>query len=486
MRTRDGRGSRRTRGTQREPMRITAARCIAASCFLTVLGAAGCGSPPAAEDGIVARYRDTAGQLIQAALADSAAYERLGELVDRFGHRFSGSESLEQALDWILAEMQGDGLENVRGEPVMVPHWVRGEESAWLVMPRPLKMRVLGLGGSVATPPGGIEAQVLVVRSFAELEARASDARGRIVLYDVPFTTYGETVAYRRDGAIAAARAGAVASLIRSVASGSMRSPHTGSMRYEDSVPRIPHAALSVEDAAMIGRMNDRGQRIVVRLEMNAQMLPDVQSRNVIAEITGTERPDEVVVMGGHIDSWDVGQGAMDDGGGSVAAWEALRLIHELGLRPRRTIRVVLWTNEENGLRGGNAYRDAHADALDRHVLAIESDAGVFQPRGFGFTGSDAAFEIVRRVGRLLEPIGADSITRGGGGTDIGPIMERGVPGMGLQVDGTRYFWYHHSEADTIDKLDPDEMGRCVAAMAIMAYVIADLPEALPREARAQ
>ncbi len=435
-------------------------------------------------DAITTQYTDAANRLIQAAVADSAAYKRLGELVDRFGHRFSGSESLERALDWILDEMRGDGLENVRGEPVMVPRWVRGTESAALVEPRAMPLSMLGLGGSIATPPGGIEAEVLVVRSFEELESRAADARGRIVLFDVPFTNYGETVAYRREGAIAAARAGAVASLIRSVASGSMRSPHTGSMRYEEGVPQIPHAALSVEDAAMIGRMDDRGQRVVVRLEMRAQTLPDSESRNVIAELTGSEFPEQVVVMGGHIDSWDVGQGAMDDGGGSVAAWEALRLIMEAGLRPKRTIRVVLWTNEENGLRGGNAYRDAHLDALDDHVLAIESDAGVFAPRGFGFTGSDAAFDLVRRVGRLLEPIGASSITRGGGGADIGPIMERGVPGMGLQVDGTRYFWYHHSEADTLDKLDPIEMAHCVAAMAIMAYVVADLPEPLPREAR--
>ncbi|MCI0434830.1 MAG: M28 family metallopeptidase [Gemmatimonadetes bacterium] len=464
-------------------MAIPAARACA---LLALFAFIGCAPPPVATDDITARYTEPAGQVIAAALADSAAYDRLGELVDRFGHRFSGSESLERALDWILAEMQGDGLENVRGEPVMVPRWVRGDESVMLVRPRPMELSMLGLGGSVATPPEGIEAEVLVVRSFEELEARAADARGRIVLFDVAFTSYGETVAYRRDGAIAAARAGAVASLIRSVASASMRSPHTGSMRYEEGVARIPHAALSVEDATMLGRMKDRGERIVVRVTMNARTLPDAESRNVIAELTGSERPDEVVVMGGHIDSWDVGQGAMDDGGGSVAAWEALRILHELGLRPRRTIRVVLWTNEENGLRGGNAYRDAHAAELDHHVLAIESDAGVFQPRGFGFTGSDAAFDIVQRVGRLLEPIGADSITRGGGGADIGPIMERGVPGMGLQVDGTRYFWYHHSDADTLDKLDPVELARCVAALAIMAYVVADLPEPLPREARAQ
>jgi carboxypeptidase Q len=340
---------------------------------------------------------------------------------------------------------------------------------------------MLGLGGSVGTPPGGIRGEVVVVGSFEELERRADEARGRIVLFDAPFTSYGETVQYRSGGAVAAARAGAVASLIRSVGPYGMQTPHTGGMAYEDGVPRIPHAAITLEDAELIRRLTDRGRRVEVHLRMEAKTLPDVPSRNVVAELVGRERPDEVVVLGGHIDSWDVGQGAMDDGGGSVAAWEAVRLLNDLGLRPRRTLRVVLWTNEENGLRGGTGYRDQHADELDDHVLAIESDSGVFDPLGFGFTGSDAAFEIVRAIGGLLEPIGADEITRGGGGADIGPIMERGVPGMGLQVDGTRYFWYHHTHADTLDKLDPDELARCVAAMAVMAWVVAELPEPLPR-----
>ncbi|MDO8665254.1 MAG: M20/M25/M40 family metallo-hydrolase, partial [Gemmatimonadales bacterium] len=238
---------------------------------------------------------------------------------------------------------------------------------------------------------------------------------------------------------------------------------------------------LSVEDAMMLHRMSDRGERVVVRLAMEARMLPDAPSRNVVAELVGSERPEEVVVLGGHFDSWDVGQGAMDDGGGVVAAWEAVRLLQRLGLRPRRTVRVVGWTNEENGLRGGNAYRDAHAAELDDHVLAIETDGGVFRPLGYGFTGSDSAMAIVRQVASLLRPIGADSISRGGGGADIGPIMRRGVPGLGLNVDGTRYFWFHHSDGDTVDKLDPREMAQCVAALAVMAYVVADLPERLPR-----
>ncbi len=438
----------------------------------------------AGSSGVVEEYRDVADRLIDAALADSAAYDRLTELTDRFGHRFSGSESLERALDWILAEMRTDGLDNVRGEPVMVPRWVRGKESAELIEPMRRTLPMLGLGGSVGTPPDGITGEVLVVGSFEDLAQRRDDARGKIVLFDVPFTSYGATVRYRTEGAIHAARAGAVASLIRSVTPYSIRSPHTGAMRYDSLVPEIPHAAITVEDAVALHRMQNRGDRVVVNLRMEAQTLPDVESRNVVAEIVGWERPDEIVVLGGHIDSWDVGTGAMDDGGGSVAAWEAVRLMRDLGLQPRRTVRVVLWTNEENGLRGGRAYRDAHMAQLDRHVLAIESDGGVFQPRGFGFTGSDAAYATVRDVGHLLDRIGAGEVRRGGGGADIGPIMREGVPGMGLRVDGTRYFWYHHSEGDTVDKLDPAEMAACVAAMAVMAYVVADLPEPLPRAER--
>jgi carboxypeptidase Q len=437
---------------------------------------------PAQTDDLGRRYQPVADRIIAAATADSAAWKRLAEMADRFGHRLSGSESLERALDWILAEMAKDGLEGVRGEPVMVPRWVRGRESLELVSPARRPLPVLGLGGSVGTPPDGITAELLVVGSFEELERRAAEAKGKIVLFDWPWQgSYGRTVRYRSTGAVAAARAGAVAALLRSVASYSMRTPHTGQTNYDSTVARIPFAAVSVEDAMMLRRMQDRGERIMVRLQMGAQTLPDAPSRNVIAELRGRERPDEVVVLGGHIDSWDVGQGAMDDGGGSVAAWEAVRLLHRLGLRPRRTVRAVLWTNEENGLRGGIAYRDRHAADLAKHVLAIESDAGVFRPEGFGFTGSDSGFAIVRRVGALLAGIGADSISRGGGGADIGPIMQRGVPGMGLAVDGTRYFWYHHSDADTVDKLDPHDMALCVAAMAVMAYVVADLEEALPR-----
>ncbi len=424
-------------------------------------------------------YREAADRLIATALADSAAYERLAELGDRFGHRLSGSIALENALDWMLKEMEADGLENVRADPVLVPHWVRGEESLTMTAPWHRDLPMLALGGSVGTPPGGIRAQVMVVSGFDELTARAEEARGRIVLYNVPWEGYNTI--YRRTGATTASRLGAVASLMRSLGPYSQQTPHTGAMAYQEGAPQIAHAAITPEDADLLERMVRRGQRVEVHLEMEAQTLPDTWSRNVMAEIVGRERPEEIVVLGGHIDSWDVGQGMMDDGGGVVAAWEAVRLMKELGLRPRRTVRVVAWTNEENGLRGANAYVEQHRDEVPNHVLAMESDGGVFKPFGFGFSGSDGAFAVVEKVGALLESIDASSVTRGGGGADIGPLMQQGVPGMGLRVDGTRYFWYHHTDADTIDKLDPVELAQCVATMAVHAYVAAEMPERLPR-----
>jgi carboxypeptidase Q len=260
-----------------------------------------------------------------------------------------------------------------------------------------------------------------------------------------------------------------------------MNTPHTGTSAYEDGVKKIPHAAVTLEDAAMMGRMADRGLTVKVKLYMEGQFVEDVLSQNVMGEIKGSEYPDEVIVLGGHIDSWDVGQGAHDDGGGCVAAWQAVKLIKDLGLKPKRTIRAVMWTNEENGLRGGEAYRDAHMDNIDNHILAMESDAGVFKPSGFGFTGPDESMKILQDIGSLLYRIDSGKITKGGGGADIGPIMREGVPGMGLKVDGSKYFWYHHTNADTFDKVDKDEFNRCVASMAVMAYVVADMDEKLPR-----
>lgn len=425
-------------------------------------------------------YRDPAARLIGEAVGSTFAWNRLAVLTDTIGNRLSGTPALDRAIQWALAEMNKDGLENVHTERVMVPTWVRGSESAEIVEPARHAMVMLGLGDSVGTTGDGLQAEVLVVRTFEELDGKAASAPGRIVLFNAPFTNYGETVRFRSTGPSRAARHGAVAMLVRAVGPAGLRTPHTGALQYASDTRKIPAAAISSEDADRLQRMADRGSTIVVRLKMDAHVDPDVESANVVGEIRGRERPEEVVVVSGHLDSWDVGAGATDDGGGCVVTWEALRIMKKLNLRPRRTVRVVLWTNEENGGRGGLAYRDQHRAELARHVLMLESDGGVFRPLGFGFTGSDVARDTVRAIASLLSGLGADQISPGGGGADIGPSMQEGhVPGMSLEVDGSKYFLIHHTAADTIDKIDPVEMAKCAAAVAVMAYVVADLPQRL-------
>ena len=432
-------------------------------------------------ESIKSKYVETSLKIISKSLTDSTAYNRLGYMCDTFGPRLSGSKNLENAINWILKEMKNDGLDNVRGEKVAVPTWIRGKESVTLLSPFKKELSMLGLGGSIATPRGGLKAEVIVVNDWDELESRSNEVPGKIVLFNAPFTSYGETVAYRYSGASAAAKHGAVASLIRSIGPWSMNTPHTGVMAYNDDVQKTPHAALTMEDAMMLSRIHDRGNKIVVKLDMNARMVADRWSRNVLGEIKGSMYPDEVVVVGGHIDSWDVGQGAHDDGGACIASWEAIRLIKELGLKPKRTIRCVMWTNEENGGKGNKGYRDMHMDEMDKHVLAIESDGGVFSPKGFGFSGNDSARKIVEEIHALMKPIGANTISEGGRAADVAPLNDEGVPVMSLKVEGSKYFWYHHTNADTFDKVDFNEFNRCVAAIAIMAYVVADLDEPLPR-----
>jgi carboxypeptidase Q len=425
-------------------------------------------------------YREPAARLVGEAVSSTFAWQRLAVLTDTIGNRLSGSASLDRAIAWAMDEMKRDGLENVHSERAMVPHWVRGGESAEVVEPAHHRIAMLGLGNSVGTPREGVEAEVIAVRSFEELETRATAARGRIVLFNAAFTNYGETVRFRSAGPSRAASYGAVAALVRSIGPDGFRTPHTGALQYSNAAPKIPAAAVSAEDADRLQRMTDRGGRVVVRLKMEAHFEPDAVSANVVGELKGREKPDEVVVVSGHLDSWDVGAGASDDGGGCIVTWEALRLMKVLNLRPRRTVRVVLWTNEENGGRGGLAYRDQHRAELANHVLMLESDSGVFRPLGFGFSGSDAARETVRAIASLLVGIGATQVLNGGGGADIGPsVQEAHIPAMSLDVDGSKYFSIHHTEADTVDKIDPVEMARCAAAVAVMAYVVADLPQRL-------
>jgi len=348
-----------------------------------------------------------------------------------------------------------------------------------IVQPAEHAMVMLGLGDSVGTPAEGVEAEVLVVQSFAELDAKSALAKGRIVMFNVPFTNYGDSRLFRMSGPSRAARHGAVAALIRSIGPTGLRLPHTGVLQYGPDAPKIPAAAVAAEDADLLQRMASRGQRTVVRLQMEAHFEGEVESANVVGELRGRERPDEIVVVGGHLDSWDVGTGASDDGGGCIVTWEALRLMKKLGLRPRRTVRVVLFTNEENGGRGGLAYRDAHRSELANHVMMLESDTGVFRPTGFGFTGPDRARETVKAIASLLGPIGATEIGLNGGGSDIDPsAREAGIPVLSTEVAGD-YFLIHHTEADTVDKIDPLDMAKNVAAIAVMIYVVADLPQPL-------
>jgi carboxypeptidase Q len=425
-------------------------------------------------------YREPAGRLIGEAVSSTFAWDRLAVLTDSIGNRLSGTPALDKAIQWAVAEMKKDGLENVHTERVMVPKWVRGNESAEVVEPARHPMAMLGLGDSVGTTGDGIQAEVLIVHTFDELEAKAAQVRGKIVLFNVPYTNYGETVRFRSGGPSRAARHGAVAMLIRAVGNSGLRTPHTGALTYAADTRKIPAAAISSEDADRLQRMADRGSTIVVRLKMDAHMEADAESANVVGEIRGREKPDEIVVVSGHLDSWDVGAGATDDGGGCVVTWEALRIMKKLNLRPRRTVRVVLWTNEENGGRGGLAYRDQHRLELGKHVMMLESDGGVFRPLGFGFTGSDAGRETVKTIATLLSGIGADQISLGGGGADIGPSMQEGrVPGMSLEVDGAKYFLIHHTSADTIDKIDPVEMAKCAAAVAVLGYVVPHFPQPL-------
>jgi hypothetical protein len=382
----------------------------------------------------------------------------------------------------------------VRTIPVKVPHWVRGLESAEMLEPLRKPLFMLGLGGSVATPADGITADVVAVSNFDELEKLGRPAvEGKIVVYDAPFVSYGQTVVYRSNGASRAARLGAVAALVRSITPRTLRDPHTGAMQYSASDPRIPTAAVSVEDAMWMHALTRAGQRVRVHLSMEAHMEPDADSADVMGEIVGREKPDEVVVIGGHIDSWDVGQGAHDDGGGIMAALEAAALIKKLGLQPRRTIRLVFWTNEENGGRGGVAYRDWAGTQAGKHVAAIEMDGGAEKPIGFDLavgrrqprgvsqssprTGIPADFlQRASAIGGLLKRIDASRIEPGEGEADIEPLMADGVPGFGLRTVETHYFDYHHSQADTFDKIVPEDFKRCAAAMAVMGYLLADLP----------
>ncbi len=409
-------------------------------------------------------------ELLAAARADSVIMSRLAELTDDVGARLSGSPALALAVAWGERTLRADGQENVHVEPVLVPHWVRGKEDLEVLAPQHRRLAMLGLGGSVGTP--GIEAPVSVVHSFDELSAAVA---GTIVLFcappkpgDTAGAHYGNTVRYRAQGAAKAAAFGAVAVLVRSITVRSLHTPHTGSTSYDDAVPAIPAAAITAEDADWIDRLAARGVPVRVRLEMHAETLPDAPTDNVIAEIVGSEHPEEIVVVGGHLDSWDVGQGAQDDGAGLVHTIETLRLIRSLGLKPKRTIRAVLFANEENGLRGGLAYGQAHG--AECHVAAIETDLGSGKPLTWSASGS--AYDLAW-LQRIAAPLGLP-VSGAGSGADISPLEQQGVLSIGLRPDLEAYFDVHHTDADTYDKVDPALLREGTAMVAGLVWVLAN------------
>ena len=437
-------------------------------------------------------------QIQQAALASDYAYKQTAYLSNNIGPRLSGSPQAQRAVEYVADELKRLGLE-VRLEKLMVPHWVRGAETGELVefpgqTPQTTQKIVLtALGGSVATPAEGLTAEVVAVNDFNELQALGRDkVAGKIVLFNVKFDremaaqgyggdAYGQVAGYRFAGASAAARQGAVASLVRSAGGSQNRLAHTGAMGYAQDAPQIPAAAVSSEDADLIAHLLKQG-KVRLHLTLTPRRLPDAVSYNVVADLKGSERPEEVVIVSGHLDSWDLGTGAIDDAAGVAVAMQTAQLLKQLNLRPRRTIRVIAWMNEENGLVGGRTYAREHAAELANHYAAIESDRGAGHPLGFEAMVNPDVLPMLAPVSEVLRSQGAGLIRRTEGTeADISPMAAQGVPAFGLWQDTRTYFDYHHTAADTLDKISPRELAENAAAMAVLAYALANLPQPLPR-----
>ncbi|XP_076183179.1 carboxypeptidase Q-like [Ptiloglossa arizonensis] len=409
-------------------------------------------------------------------------WKELSYFVDTFGPRLTGTKVLEKSIDYVLNKSFEFGLENIHGEPVAVPHWVRGQESATLLKPRRKDIALLGLGYSVGTPPEGITKEAIVVNSFKELEERKQEVLGKIVVFNQKYISYDKTVKYRISGATEASKYGAVAALIRSVTPFSLYTPHTGMQRYGPNVIKIPVACITAEDASLLKRMSDRGETIEINLKMEAKNLPDTMSRNVVAEIVGSTMPEKIVVVSGHIDSWDVGQGAMDDGGGAFISWQALRLLKQLNHRPRRTIRMIMWTGEELGIVGAHYYIKSHKVEEKNLQFVMESDLGTFMPLGLEFTGTEQVKCVLERIMRLLSPMGEMKLRNPNGGPDIENWVNAGVPGGSLWTSNEKYFYYHHSNADTMLVENPEALDRGTALFAAVSYLLADLSIDLPHQ----
>lgn len=455
-------------------------------------------TPPSASSGIpaarVEALRGIAERLRASERQSQGAWKKLAFLTDHIGARLSGSPQAEKAVAWALAEFGRDGFAEARAEKVMVPHWERGDGSGAIVAPVETPLALLALGMSDGTPPEGVTGEVIETDSLEALRALGDKVRGKIVLLNKPVRKapdgagYGEVSPLRHSGPSEAARLGGVALLIRSLGTLPARLPHTGMTHYADDAPRIPAAAIAEEDADRIHRLLAAGETVKVRLTLGCRTLPDAPSANVVAEWRGTKRPDEVVVIGAHLDSWDVGAGAEDDGAGAVMVMESLALLKRLDLKPARTVRAVLYMNEENGVRGGHGYAEQHAAEMARHVAALEADSGAGPWLGYTTLAGPGGTAVVRDLANALASpgtagaSGAHEVTEGGdGGVDISPMRAAGVPLLGVRFDMTHYFDWHHTMADTLDKIDPANLADGVVAMALMGYALADLEPPLSR-----
>jgi carboxypeptidase Q len=456
--------------------------------FLASILVFGCLPLSAAESILSPEVRQTAVLLREKAFTGTRASEWARSLADEIGPRPAGSDGDRAAVAWAVAKMRSLGLSNVRAERVRVTVWTRGIETGEVLSPHRQKLLLTALGGSVPTPPAGIEGEVFEVASLEDLEARGAGARGRIVFFDKKMerradgTGYGQAVDVRGKGASAAAKLGAIAVVIRSIGTDHDRLPHTGGMTYEADAPKIPAAALSVPDAELLERMIRGGDRVRIRVTLGCHDSPDGESANVVGEIPGATRPKEIVLLGAHLDSWDLGTGGNDDGAGCGIVLEAARLIGALARRPARTIRVVLYANEEHGIEGGKAYREAHKAELSQHAAAFESDNGSGRPFALQWLAGASAEPVLREIAEILEPLGARSLLEGGaGGADISPLRADGVPQFALRQDASLYFDWHHTANDTSDKIDRAGMDVNAAAAAAFAWAAASVEPAFEK-----
>lgn len=416
-------------------------------------------------------------------LLHGKAYANLKTLTKQIGNRLTGSPQTYMAEAWAQKALREAGAGQVRLQACLVPHWVRGgKDEAWVLQggKKSQPLEILALGNTVGTGPKGIQAPVLLINSFEELEQRKNEIKGKIVFYNYRFNdrfiktfeAYRDAVPYRSEGPTRAAKYGAVAVLVRSMSHAADNHPHTGGTRYVDSLPKIPAAALGLQDADRLAALA-ANEKLTLYMRTNGRMLRDTVAHNVIGELTGNEFPEQIITVGGHLDSWDVGEGAHDDGSGCVQAIEVLRVFKAIGYTPRRTIRVVLFANEENGLRGGLKYAEEARAKKEQHIFALESDAGGFTPRGFGFTVSAEQMNTLRSWLPLLMPFGICEMNVGGGGADIGPLnRELGTALAGLQPDSQRYFDIHHARNDVFEAVNKRELELGAVAMAALIYLV--------------